>query len=265
MAERFGITGLLEKDGTIAMEAYSQEKDGPYTAAEIALDKQKAYEKELEFAGALYESDPEIQRQMVLDLHKEKSRQIGTKAELMITIILHRLLGDDFIIARTAKIDDYKKGVDYIVIHPTTGETICAFDGVIENESKDGQFVIKNTQKKMEVAKSITQTGGANLRYGIESKNGKLVRTPLANMPVFYLSISDKDLDLLALSKEMGPDAPITEGEVKIFSQFIASLEKQVGDLLALDIKRGEPVREKILDFDQTIEMLRNVLRRKSS
>lgn len=255
----FGLKDLVNKDGSISIHSFTEEYNGPYSTKDIREDEDKVTEIEKIFAGAKKEENLITQKKIIEEWHKDKLKQKSSKAEMLITILLHRILKDRFIVTRTAPIDDYTEGVDYIIVNPDTGETICAFDGVAENDSKENQFSIKNSEKKKQKIEKITKDGGANIKYGIQVVDNKLVRKNISNMPLFYLSLSDKDFDSLMALTVNKIDTPIKQEENIIFSKFIQSLEEQRLNLLKLNLRKNAPLYQKLLEFEKTINMLKNI------
>lgn len=259
VAREFGLRNLVNKDGSISMKGFATENNGPYSTGDIQKDENKITNIEKSFAVAENEEDIVTQNRMIETWHKNRLKQKSSKVEVLITILLHRLLKDKFIVARTAPIDDYTEGADYIIVNPATGETICAFDGVAENDSKENEFSIKNSDKKRKKTETITKKGGANIKYGIQVVDDKLIRKNISHMPVFYLSLSDKDFDSLMALTENRLNTPITQDESTIFNKFILSLEDQRSDLLKLDLQKDSPIHKKLLEFEKTLDMLRSI------
>ncbi len=250
-----GLSELLNSDGTINTSEFSVDKKGPYSVESLKDDIKKEGERELEFSFAGKEPGEEAKARRVAEWQKDKMKQKSTHTELLINILLHRILKKDFIVARTAKIDDYEAGVDFIVINPETGETICAFDGVTENDTKQNEFSKTNTDKKTQKIENIARKGGAQIKYGLKVINGKLERAPIKNTPVFYLSLSDKDFNLLSKMYTKENANTVTREELEIFNNFINSLKDQHEKLLRLNLPNSN-IKEKIVSFASILDML---------
>lgn len=250
-----GLSELLNPDGTINTKEFSTEKMGPYSAESLKNDLMDEETIEINFSLAKNEPNKEAQMKRLIEWRKDKMKQKSTQTELLINILLYRTLGEKFIVARTAKIDDYKAGVDFIMINPKTGETICAFDGVAENDTKQNDFSKTNTDKKTQKIENIARKGGAQIKYGLEVVNGKLERAPIKNTPVFYLSLSDKDFNLLSkmYTKEMRNTSTIEE--LEIFNNFVNSLKDQHNKLQKLNLPNSN-IKEKIVSFASILDML---------
>jgi len=255
----FGLKNLVNKDGSISMKGFAVENDGPYSVSDIENDENKITNIEKKFAGVENEQDVVTQNNIIETWHKNRLKQKSSKVEVLITVLLHRVLKDKFIVARTAPIDDYTQGADYIIVNPTTGETICAFDGVGESDSAKNKISINYTNEKRIKTETITKKGGANIKYGIQVVDDKLIRKNISNMPVFYLSLSDKDFDSLMALTGNRIDTPITQDESTVFTKFITSLEDQRSDLLKLDLQKNSPIHNKLLEFEKTLDMLKSI------
>lgn len=247
----YGISNLIKHDGTISMEAFLEEAGGIYSGQEVAKDKAKIQKVELEFAGLENASENQKER-LLTEWNRSKEKHKGSKAEMMVDIILNRVLGDDFIVARTTKYDDYFSGTDFIIVNKKTGKTMCALDSLAGSETKlqegDTPLTIKKADKTLRI---VEKNGGAHIKYGIKIKGGKLALAPLDNMPVFYLDISDKKYT------ELAEDIARNEGELSkkillVFWQFINSLkEQQENFLISADIAKDSSVYRKIRMFEE--------------
>ena len=122
--KNFGLKDLLKTDGSINMTGFSPETGGPYDKNTIEKDKSEVRKLEEKFAGVENETDYLRKDQRLQDWKKDKLKQKSTKVELLTTILLHKVLQQNFIVARSAELDDYEAGVDYVVVNPKTGETI---------------------------------------------------------------------------------------------------------------------------------------------
>jgi len=262
VSEKLGLSNLLDLDGSISKSGFSKENGGPYNKSKIDNDIKEERIIEIKFARANNEIDPLKQEQLLQKWKKEKRNFKSTKVELLMTIFLNKQLGEDYVIMRSALIDDYGAGIDYIAVNIKTGETICTFDGVAENDSNANEFSKTNSDKKIT---KIAQAGGANVKYGIQLVDGKLIRTQISNVPVFYLSLLDKDFEILSESIGKEPNAEILKDESRIFTQFINSLEKQQKDLLQLNLPKDSPVYKNILNFENTLKNLREISNRKNT
>jgi len=151
---------------------------------------------------------------------QNKEKGDGTTAEMAITVVLNKVIGKDFIVARACDYDDYMHGIDSVIIDKKTGKVICGFDEVVDDYSY-GQ------DKKKDKMKKLAAGGGAQIKYGATIQNGELVRASFTNVPSFFVSLSKLDLSRLMESIRNKPENETGEEEGKIFSKMIISLREQ--------------------------------------
>ncbi|MEK7588544.1 MAG: hypothetical protein AAB438_01875 [Patescibacteria group bacterium] len=246
----YGKANLLEQNGSLSMDAFSAEKGGIYSKEEIEEDKKEIREAELHFAEVDKRADKKTQDMLIAEWKERRIKQKSGKVEMMVTILLNKVLGDEFIVMRTADYDDYFAGTDFIIVNKKTGKTICALDSVAENDSKLKEGDTPMTIKKSDKTMAIVEKGGADIKYGVKIKNGEMTLAPLKNMPVFYFDVSDQEYD--SLSENTINKEEITKTELKIFASFITSLaEQRKNFLLAADIKKDSVVSQRIESFEQ--------------
>ncbi len=226
------LAGFLELDGCIAL-------NGP----EAESDKRLVEEQERGFALSSGKSVEEWR------LASEKNR--ANLTEMALTLLIHKKLGPDFIVARASKYDDYNNGIDYVIIHIPSGETVCGLDAVIGNQGDDGGL------KKEDKIRRIMDKGGARLRYGAKIKDGQLVRAAIDKLPVFSMSLSKEELASLQSDLKNKPEE-ITPGEEKIFNKLLNSLSDQADDNKDLSQKNQEMLRK----IESVLEKLRQPARK---
>ncbi len=164
---------------------------------------------------------------------RNKEKDPSNLTEIAITILLNKVLGDDFIVARSSKFDDYKHGVDQVIIYKPSGEVVCGIDEVI---LKTGDH---DSESKSEKLQKIMESGGATVKYGarldssvVKTAEKKydikdhLVRSHVSNVPAFYMAISKLELGELLENIKNSPNQ-ISEFEWKTFNKLFESLESQ--------------------------------------
>lgn len=246
--EEYGKQNLIKTDGSVSMDAFMLDNGGIYSKEEIEEDKATIRKRELSFAKC-HSEDPTSQDRCLNRWREDKMRRNGTQTEIMVTILLNKVLGDDFLVMRTASYDDYEAGTDFIIVNKKTGKTICALDSLLEDNRELSEGALPLTIKKADKTLAIVESGGADLKYGIKIKNKEMILTPLKNMPVFYFDLSDKQYKKLS-ENNPSEENTVTKTELSIFYSFITSLQDQRESLLLADkIKQGDPVMLKILAF----------------
>lgn len=154
----------------------------------------------------------------------EKSKPpIGEEFELLKTAIFNKYLGKKFIVVRSSLYDDYKNGVDNVMIDKASGNVVCAFD-----EVGDESFFKK--MKEGRIASKNFEEGGASIKYGIVLRDGRLTAERLENLPIFCLSLSAEAIEEGIQKMEFSRDkkSPI---EDKIFEICFQELREQIATL----------------------------------
>jgi hypothetical protein len=152
--------------------------------------------------------------------------------EKAVMVVFHKILGEKFLVMRSSVHDDYENGVDNIIVNKETGDVICAFDEV-HGETKHGRI----DDKKAKMLRKA-QDGGADIKYGLTFEEGgkKLVKKQIENVPDFYLSLEPQDLQNLLANLDSDLGSRPSDVELKIFDNFILSLEEQIGVLSKANI-----------------------------
>lgn len=169
----------------------------------------------------------------------DKEKDPSNLTELAITVLLHKVLGDDFIVTRSSKFDDYKHGVDQVIIYKPSGEVVCGIDEVI---LKSGD---SDSSMKSEKLQKIMNSGGASIKYGARLKEihsvvktaekkydiietgNNLVRSEVYHVPAFYMAISKLELGELLENLKTSSDE-ISSFEKNTFNKLFDSLASQV-------------------------------------
>lgn len=259
--ERYGLHTFLNDDCTISMEGYADSWGGIYTEDEIQAHKDEIVRREVGFSGAnnpntreFYRTEYGIQDQGGIlrrrreNIEKSKSGQM----EMATTALLVKILGDRFLVVRSATYDDYN-GVDNIILNKQTGEAVCAFDEV--HEGGKGELT-SDKEKKM---KKIARGEGAEISYGMNLEGGQLRRAKMKNVPVFYLSLKREELDNLLDNMNFDPGSQATDVENEIFSKLLKSLRQQQQELLKDRKVSSAIVQRKLVSFGRLLTDLEHL------
>lgn len=152
--------------------------------------------------------------------HEREQESIGEQFELLKTAIFNKYLGERFIVVRSSFYDDYKNGVDNVMVDIQNGNVVCAFD-----EVGDDSFFKKLKEEKVS-AKNLEE-GGSSLKYGIKLKDGHPVATRLQNLPIFCLSLSADKIREGIQEMEFSVNKK-SSAEDKMFEVFMEELKSQV-------------------------------------
>ncbi|MCF7819959.1 MAG: hypothetical protein K9M44_00605 [Candidatus Pacebacteria bacterium] len=152
-------------------------------------------------------------------LEKKESNK-AEMTEKVITLVLDKMLGDDFVVVRASSFDDYNNGVDNVILDKRTGQVVCGFDDVISRDGENG------SEKKAEKVKRVMAKGGAKLKYGLDLKgDGSIETGQLKNLPAFYLALS-KD-DLASALKVLENNGSVSDFQ-ELGSKLLLSLDDQI-------------------------------------
>jgi len=172
---------------------------------------------------------------------KEKSPASLTEAAL--TLMLQRVLPDNFIVVRSSVYDDYNNGVDQLIIDRESGAVICGIDEVIDRQDNVGP------SKKEEKIRQKMMRGGAKVKYGARVEGKNLVLDSLKNIPAFYLSLSPKELEILAENLQ---ENEVSDYERDLLQRLHSSLSEQLASYSHLDL--NQDLKIKLEDFFKSLE-----------
>ncbi len=246
---------LMLPDGTLNMEAWATKRNnGPFRRTkngqnpddrgEDTIQHDKAFVRALELERAHAEVDdtdisPGVagEEELLERFRKKRIEGVGFKLEMALTIMLHKVIGEEFLVARTTNFDNNKHGVDHQIIDRKTGNVVCTFDEVADE--LDGERHAEKIKKVRDTARK----GGSKVKYGLtftgSENNRKLVRQNLKDIPLFTLSLSRPELDSLLQGMDVDPDAPCTSVELQFFDTLMLALEEQRQMLSREDMPPG--------------------------
>lgn len=213
-------TKLLSDDGTVSMKAHG------YSKEELSLDKEWMRDKENQWIVTKYglNNSSEISSEMRSEWEAKQRDRKSELVEMITMLVLCKGLGDDYVVARASKFDDYH-GVDNLIVNKHTGAIICAFDDVHSREGGE------DLEEKKYWAEETARRGGTTIKYGFTFADDQLVKQELKNVPKFYMHFDinrlDKAMDVIDCSnlEEM------TAGESELFYFIIDQLGSQVDNL----------------------------------
>lgn len=264
---------LVTSEGAVNMDAFAKKKNGPYRKTrdgknphdlgEDTIEADKAFVRGLEEewakekVGARW--DAPITDEILQQYRESRLKSPGMKLEMAVTLLFHKLLSSEFLVLRTAPLDDYKHKADHIMIERATGAVVCSFNELSELAFGGGA----NAQKKMEDVFEVAAQNGSTLKYGVTfagpEGGKKLVREPLKNVPLFALIVPEETLrDLL---EEMDPDptAACTPKESEVFTMLMAALEKQRAELDELHLPRE--VVSRLEMFKHSLQRMKDLVK----
>ncbi|MFA5163429.1 MAG: hypothetical protein WC441_02755 [Patescibacteria group bacterium] len=229
LSEKPGYKGFMDTEGKIIMSG----SEADYDKKNIDI-KERAWAQEKGLSWEEWtikkESDP------------------ANLAEMGITLLFNRVLGDKFAVLRASDYDDYENGADNIIVDRESGAVICGIDDVLGRDGDDG------SQKKAVKIKNKMDKGGARIKYGAAMEDGQLTSRSLEHVPLFYFSLSKAELnDLLhSLAENSKPSAK----EKGVYKKLIESLGNQYAQFSA-DKSLHRDLQKNLASFAPSLEKMR--------
>lgn len=217
-------TILLSDDATVSMKQFG------YTKEEVEKDKLKMKAKEETWIrrdmGLQPDSEltKEIREEWLRDQEKKNKSKKSDLAEMVATVLFHKVLGKEYLIARASKYDDYF-GFDNIIVHKATGTVVCTFDDI--HGRKEGSTM---EEKKREVISSAKH-GGATIKYGFTVRDAKLIKEQIKHVPKLYMAFDMKELDEALEAVDVSNMESVSEKEYKVYNRMIENFESQINIL----------------------------------
>lgn len=164
--------------------------------------------------------------------NNQQERSKGTLAEMSITLILDKYLGDRFISVRSSKWDDYENGIDNFLLDSETGAVVCGFDELFNDLNQS------SSDKKEEKVMNKFLKGGAYAKYGLkkaessQETDSDIEIGKLSNLPTFFIAINRDDLVDILENLDSDKSNP---AEIRILKDLITSLNMQINKMKESD------------------------------
>lgn len=180
----------------------------------------------------------------------DREKHPANIAEIATTLLFDKALHDDFIIVRASAYDDYENGADQLIVDRQTGAVICGLDDAIlgSYDTDDGKKKENKLGEKMD-------RGGATIRYGATMKDGKLERTDLKHVPIFYFNLSKPELSGL-LASLATDKAELSEPEKTAYDKLVDSLLAQAARYGADESLHPE-LKDNLKSFAPSLDKMR--------
>ncbi len=265
-----GLSGLVDESLHINPQAFTRVQGGIYDEDDIRNDEETVNALDRLNSAADIPNTQKFYKDThgidtvegIVAKHREnKEVSKSNQAEMAVTALMHKVLKERFLVVRTSMFDDYKNGIDNLILDKETGAIICAFDEVLENDGDRS----RGASKKIEKIKKSAVLGGTRAKYGVSLSDKKVVRSMSRNIPVFYLALESKDLAKLTNDLYDGLYSTnknvITDMEQKIFAHLVASISEQKKMLEELTLP---PVmRAKLKEFEGSLVVLESFVMQK--
>lgn len=175
----------------------------------------------------------------------EKLKHTGEQLEMLVTAILGKFLGKDFIVARSSRYDDIKNQIDNLILEKETGNVICAFDEV--GDTRGPRF-----EEKKEAILDKDREQGGFLKYGLKIEEGELKLDLQKNIPIFYLALKEGFIKK-GVKEFISSSEDKSDFEGKLFEHFKTSILSQIS-ALQLELKLSPEIEKRISYFEEVLE-----------
>lgn len=238
---------LLTGTGAVRMEKF-------YDAATVKKDRDKMDERKTYWMKKHFLT-PEIsdKQRALWEEMETKKRAKGELLERVVTILLHKVLKDKYVIARASKYDDYF-GFDNIIVNKETGAVICTFDDVHDQSYGD------SIQEKVHEMQQSAKKGGATIRYGFsfeEDEDGhrRLVKKEIKNVPKLYSPFSINELNAALEIVNPKDLNSVSAAEMTVYNRIIDKFAELIPQLQAS--ARGDEYKKNLADFAAVLPSLK--------
>ena len=266
--ERVGMK-LVSSDGRLRPEMFKREHGGHLSEEELLQCRSFINEREKSWSPLANEQSRafHIDRYQV-SVHEKSREEIDDEiltrwrtetdfkdtrlVEMAVTACLSRALGKRWVVAGTTKYDDYKHGVDQVIVDRTTGQVVAAFDDFANTASSERK------ESKYQQVHESARKGGAKITFGFSFSVGKLIRRRLQHVPVFALETSKSEA--VAALQEMSQTLEREPGEKEraLSKKLITSLVKQA-NTLAKDTSIHPSIRQGAELFAKSLSEFKRV------
>lgn len=229
-AEDLTEKNFVNEEGIISMDSYQGvfEEDRINADKKVVADCEKLWsgvedkvtrESFIENYGFEGESEESVTERLLARYKKKK--ETSNEIEIILTILIQKTLGPEYIVLRASPYDDYMNGVDTVIVNKNTGEVIAAFDELHNDE------LGKRAKEKEDKILKKMKKGGAKLDYGFSFDQGKMVKKSFKNLPIFYLGLSTAEMKQALNVMDFDNFTVANEKERSITDKLKESLQKQ--------------------------------------
>ncbi|MDD3285105.1 MAG: hypothetical protein PHG95_00475 [Patescibacteria group bacterium] len=181
---------------------------------------------------------------------EDKEKNPATLTEAALTLMLQRVLPDNFMVVRSSAYDDYNNGVDQLIIDRESGAVVCGIDEVIDRQGNTGPSKKEAKMQENRFSRYSNVKYGAQVKYGAKIEQGNLILGSLRDLPSFYLSINKEELALLG--ETLLKNEEVSDYERDLLKRLCHSLSMQLKDYF--DFTLDKKLKIKLQDFLQSLE-----------
>ena len=220
---------LISPDGSINIDSFNE----TYSPSEIEYDKRMTHEEKKGFYRTY---DSQVQKKygtdnqdelinLIENDNSEKMRD-GNISENLLFLMMNKVAGDRYITLKTSEYDDFRNGVDMILVDTQTDAVICTFDATVSGFNS-------RMDHKMERAKQRIDSGrGLYMKYGVSfDADQEISLGEIQNIPPLFLDLPKKDLKRILHLMDFHIDTELSSMEIEVVSGLLDKLDAQINDL----------------------------------
>lgn len=220
---------LIAENGSINIDSFQD----IYSHEEIDHDKKmtleekkgfyRTYDKYVQEKYGITDQDKLIE--LIENDNKEKMRD-GNVSEDLLFLMMNKVAGDRYITLKTSEYDDFRNGVDMVLVDTETDAVICTFDATVSDvKSRIGH--------KMDRAKKRVDNGkGLYMKYAVSFReNQKMNLGEIQNIPPLFLDLPKQDLKHILHVMDFNIDSELSSAEIKVVSDLLNKLDSQIDEL----------------------------------
>ena len=220
---------LISNDGSINIDSFHE----IYSVPEIEYDKKMTHEEK---KGNYRVFEPSVQEkygttdqdklvELIENDNKEKMRD-GNISEDLLFLMMNKVAGDRYITLKTSQYDDFRNGVDMVLVDTETDAVICTFDATVSD-------IKSRMNHKIERAKTRIDKGkGLYMKYGVSfDHNQKMKLGEIQNIPPLFLDLPKQDLKRMLHVMDFNIDSELSNAEIEVVMGLLDKLDQQIEDL----------------------------------
>lgn len=235
-----GNPTFVDETCRLNQNAFRRKSGGMYSSDDLNRHAEEVGQRQREFALEAFCPGEHNPTDNEVNDYLEKWREWnkykgGDGVEKLSTILLHKILGEDYAVLRTCEYDDYVNSVDQLVVNLETGEVVCAFDEVLD-EVEGNRYRNKVNRAKRRLKKD----GGMSVAYGfaVDDNGNGLKRAALRGVPAVCLSTNKRSFHTL-MRKLTDCEGSLNSAEVGFLDHMINQVRTQLEELKHVTDSRG--------------------------
>jgi hypothetical protein len=152
-----------------------------------------------------------------------KAKEKQDLLEMLVCILFQKFFGKACTIFRSSEYDELINKVTHVLVDRETEEVVCFYVEVGEVKGPRFEGCLKEVIKR-------NLEGGARLKYGLKLEEGRIIKGPLKNVPIFYLALTEETLINVIKAIENGriKADEKSEEEERVLCFFLAIIYNQI-------------------------------------